>query len=186
MDITLIIRHFPWVTSIDGPVVTSLCPLSVLALQLYSNAVSCLRTSMVQMGGPEMLTHHIAAFLSVALASFTGQAHLYTLLLLSTELTTPFVNARWIYDQMVRPSMFNLCWDTSVKAICSHLLTRCMPPIVPEIPLSAQCIIWVSCYAGLEVSTYLQSEWNLSVCQLAVRQDYSVWVVLQAYVGSSN
>jgi len=55
----------------------------------------------VQMGGPEMLTHHIAAFLSVALASFTGQAHLYTLLLLSTELTTPFVNARWIYDQMV-------------------------------------------------------------------------------------
>ena len=61
-----------------------------------------------------MLTHHIAAFLSVALASFTGQAHLYTLLLLSTELTTPFVNARWIYDQMVRPSMFHLCWDTQV------------------------------------------------------------------------
>ncbi len=66
----------------------------------------------MQMGGPEMLTHHIAAFLSVALASFTGQAHLYTLLLLSTELTTPFVNARWIYDQMVRPSIFELCWDT--------------------------------------------------------------------------
>ena len=53
------------------------------------------------MGGPEMLTHHIAAFLSVALASFTGQAHLYTLLLLSTELTTPFVNGRWFIDQMV-------------------------------------------------------------------------------------
>lgn len=52
------------------------------------------------MGGPEMLTHHIAAFLSVALASFTGQAHLYTLLLLSTELTTPFVNARWYFDQL--------------------------------------------------------------------------------------
>ncbi|KAL3143270.1 hypothetical protein ABBQ38_002115 [Trebouxia sp. C0009 RCD-2024] len=64
LDITLIIRHFPW------------------------------------MGGPEMLIHHIAAFMSVALASFTGQAHLYTLLLLSTELTTPFVNARWVFDQM--------------------------------------------------------------------------------------
>lgn len=49
-----------------------------------------------------MLIHHIAAFLSVALASFTGQAHLYTLLLLSTELTTPFVNARWVFDHMVR------------------------------------------------------------------------------------
>lgn len=47
-----------------------------------------------------MLTHHIAAFLSVALASYTGQAHLYTLLLLSTELTTPFVNGRWFIDQM--------------------------------------------------------------------------------------
>ena len=53
------------------------------------------------MGGPEMLIHHIAAFLSVALASATGQAHLYTLLLLSTELTTPFVNARWVFDHMV-------------------------------------------------------------------------------------
>ena len=48
-----------------------------------------------------MLIHHIAAFMSVALASFTGQAHLYTLLLLSTELTTPFVNARWVFDHMV-------------------------------------------------------------------------------------
>lgn len=94
--------------SIDSPAATSVCPSAVHALQLYGNAVSCLRTPIVQMGGPEMLTHHIAAFLSVALASYTGQAHLYTLLLLSTELTTPFVNARWIYDQMVRPSMFNL------------------------------------------------------------------------------
>ena len=52
-----------------------------------------------------MLIHHIAAFLSVALASVTGQAHLYTLLLLSTELTTPFVNARWVFDLMVRQLM---------------------------------------------------------------------------------
>lgn len=61
------------------------------------------------MGGPEMLIHHIAAFLSVALASITGQAHLYTLLLLSTELTTPFVNARWVFDQMVR-SLDVIAW----------------------------------------------------------------------------
>lgn len=52
------------------------------------------------MGGPEMLIHHIAAFISVGLASYTKQAHMYTLLLLSTEMTTPFVNARWILDQM--------------------------------------------------------------------------------------
>jgi len=101
LDITLIIRHFPWVISAGGPAVTSVCPSAAHALQLYGKAVPCLRTYFVQMGGPEMLTHHVAAFLSVALASFTGQAHLYTLLLLSTELTTPFVNARWIYDQMV-------------------------------------------------------------------------------------
>lgn len=70
------------------------------------------------MGGPEMLTHHIAAFLSVALASFTGQAHLYTLLLLSTELTTPFVNARWIYDQMVRS---DLLLHTTPAVLCTAI-----------------------------------------------------------------
>ena len=56
----------------------------------------------LQMGGPEMLIHHVAAFLAVALSSWTQQAHMYTLILLSTEMTTPFVNGRWILDQMVR------------------------------------------------------------------------------------
>lgn len=65
------------------------------------SAEAVIRVCTLQMGGPEMLIHHIAAFISVGLASYTKQAHMYTLLLLSTEMTTPFVNARWILDQMV-------------------------------------------------------------------------------------
>ena len=75
--------------------------LSCCTLSLQQQQLSVTSFPAIQMGGPEMLTHHIAAFLSVALASYTGQAHLYTLLLLSTELTTPFVNGRWFIDQMV-------------------------------------------------------------------------------------
>lgn len=48
-----------------------------------------------------MMLHHWAAFLSVIAAAVSHQAHQYTLLLLFTELTTPFINARWIFDKLV-------------------------------------------------------------------------------------
>ena len=73
------------------------------------------------MGGPEMIVHHVAAFLSVGLASWTKQAHMYTLLLLSTEMTTPFINARWILDQMVSPRQ--LCSRTQL--LCVALACAC-------------------------------------------------------------
>ena len=57
----------------------------------------------MQMGGPEMLAHHIAAFASVYTSLSLGQAHMYTLIMLATEVTTPFVNARWILDKLVSP-----------------------------------------------------------------------------------
>ncbi|KAI7845956.1 hypothetical protein COHA_000502 [Chlorella ohadii] len=50
-------------------------------------------------GGPEMAVHHVAALVSVAAAAFQGQAHAYTLALLATECTTPFVNLRWVLDK---------------------------------------------------------------------------------------
>lgn len=83
-----------------------------------------------------MLTHHIAAFLSVALASFTGQAHLYTLLLLSTELTTPFVNARWYFDQLVNWLPGSIILTTvamSAQADAGSIyLTYSLPAYIPE------------------------------------------------------
>ena len=113
LDIGLIVRHFPWVCLNVKLVVMGLPEWHSALADCCLEADVFTRRNMVdrlQMGGPEMLTHHVAAFLSVALASFTGQAHLYTLLLLSTELTTPFVNARWMYDLMVcRPLSRPLC-----------------------------------------------------------------------------
>ncbi len=55
----------------------------------------------MQLGGWEMMLHHWAAFLSVIAAAISHQAHQYTLLLLFTELTTPFINARWVFDKLV-------------------------------------------------------------------------------------
>ena len=45
-----------------------------------------------------MGAHHVAALASVALAGLSSQGHNYTLALLATECTTPFVNARWFLD----------------------------------------------------------------------------------------
>ena len=50
---------------------------------------------------PEMAAHHIAALASVAAAAFRHHAHNYTLALLATECTTPFVNTRWLLDKAV-------------------------------------------------------------------------------------
>ena len=46
-----------------------------------------------------MEIHHIAALISVAISAFSGQGHSFVLLILSTEVTTPLVNARWLLDK---------------------------------------------------------------------------------------
>lgn len=53
-------------------------------------------------GGPELVAHHFAALAAVAAAAFRFHAHNYTLALLATECTTPFVNMRWLLDKGVR------------------------------------------------------------------------------------
>lgn len=56
-------------------------------------------------GGPEMAIHHVAALASVATAGLQQQGHNYTLAMLATEMTTPFVNLRWLLDKAVRPGL---------------------------------------------------------------------------------
>lgn len=57
-----------------------------------------------------MMMHHAVASVSLASALSSHQGHMYTLLLLATELTTPFINARWHLDAVVRliPCAFSL------------------------------------------------------------------------------
>ncbi len=49
-----------------------------------------------------MAAHHIAALASVAASAFQSQGAGYTLALLATEISTPFINARWLLDKAVR------------------------------------------------------------------------------------
>eukprot|EP00884_Botryococcus_braunii_P010620 jgi/Botrbrau1/1955/Bobra.0005s0046.1 len=71
------------------------------------------------LGGPEMVVHHTAALLSAFTAAYLGQGHMYALLLLFTECTTPFLNVRWYLDKLgmrfstaytVNGVMMTACW----------------------------------------------------------------------------
>ena len=58
-----------------------------------------LLASSLQFGNEAIALHHLAALASVLASALSGQGHAYTLLLLATEVTTPFVNARWVLDK---------------------------------------------------------------------------------------
>lgn len=63
----------------------------------------------MQMGGTEMVLHHLGSLLSVATALLTGDGHMHTLWMLSTEFTTPLINNRWWLDKMVS-ACFQRVW----------------------------------------------------------------------------
>ncbi|KAK9844819.1 hypothetical protein WJX74_007230 [Apatococcus lobatus] len=87
-----------------GPIVLRVTNASQKALGIsigyFINDITIMTLNYPELGGWEMLLHHWAAFLSVAAAAISHQAHQYTLLLLFTELTTPFINARWVFDKL--------------------------------------------------------------------------------------
>ena len=49
-----------------------------------------------------MVAHHVAAFCSVLTTVVFHETHMYTLVLLATECTTPFINFRWLLEKMVQ------------------------------------------------------------------------------------
>ncbi|KAL6992011.1 hypothetical protein U1Q18_010124 [Sarracenia purpurea var. burkii] len=50
------------------------------------------------MGGIEYIVHHSLSTIAVAYAMFTGEGHLYTFMVLISEVTTPEINMRWYLD----------------------------------------------------------------------------------------
>ncbi|CAO2182532.1 unnamed protein product, partial [Urochloa humidicola] len=50
------------------------------------------------LGGKEYLLHHGLSMYAIGLALLSGKAHMYILMVLFTEITTPFVNLRWYLD----------------------------------------------------------------------------------------
>ncbi|KAL4424130.1 hypothetical protein ABPG75_001431 [Micractinium tetrahymenae] len=87
----------------DRPFVLRTSPLSGASLGFslgyFATDLLLLVLYYPSFGGPEMGVHHLAALASVAAAALQGQAHAYTLALLATECTTPFVNVRFLLDK---------------------------------------------------------------------------------------
>ncbi|KAL5229156.1 hypothetical protein ABZP36_017421 [Zizania latifolia] len=50
------------------------------------------------LGGKEYLLHHGLSMYAICLALFSGKAHMYILMVLFSEATTPFVNLRWYLE----------------------------------------------------------------------------------------
>ncbi|KAL8055779.1 hypothetical protein ABFS82_04G077100 [Erythranthe guttata] len=50
------------------------------------------------LGGTEYVIHHGLSMYSIIQSLLSGQAHIYILMVLFTEITTPFVNLRWYLD----------------------------------------------------------------------------------------
>ncbi|KAF6260839.1 TLC domain-containing protein [Scenedesmus sp. NREL 46B-D3] len=53
-----------------------------------------------QIGTREMYIHHVVSLLSLAIAAQVHSLHVYLLMVLLTETTTPFVNLRWALDRL--------------------------------------------------------------------------------------
>ena len=86
----MILWYFP---SLGGKEFVSLhyyYPVSEQDLSLlifFRSAVNILTTL--------QLLHHGLSMYAICLALFSGKAHMYILMVLFTEATTPFVNLRW-------------------------------------------------------------------------------------------
>uniref|UniRef100_A0A2P2JZR3 TLC domain-containing protein n=1 Tax=Rhizophora mucronata TaxID=61149 RepID=A0A2P2JZR3_RHIMU len=51
-----------------------------------------------ELGGLEYVLHHCLSMYSILLSLISGQGQIYILMVLFTEITTPFVNLRWYLD----------------------------------------------------------------------------------------
>ncbi len=56
---------------------------------------------LLQLGGTEMILHHVGSLASVVTAIVSGNCHMHALWMLMTEFTTPFINLRWWFDKAV-------------------------------------------------------------------------------------
>lgn len=54
------------------------------------------------LAAPEIVVHHALALLSLGVAAQVRLLHVYLLVVVLSELTTPFVNARWLLDKAGR------------------------------------------------------------------------------------
>jgi len=78
-------------------------PKGIHGFYLFAGSASFFMVDLViitwwwnQMGGFGFVAHHIGAILPLALGTYYEQMHFYGLWILTTEISTPFVNTRWM------------------------------------------------------------------------------------------
>lgn len=121
-------------------------------------AVDFISTVKYNMGGTEMLLHHLGSLMSVTTALVTGDCHCHTLWMLVTEFTTPLINNRWWLDKMelkhsqlyvinglailvswifarmaVFPPFFYVVWKTRDQIFVITHLSKFLATVVPII-----------------------------------------------------
>ncbi|VAH81206.1 unnamed protein product [Triticum turgidum subsp. durum] len=75
------------------------------------------------LGGKEFLLHHGLSMYAICLALFSGKAHMYILMVLFTEATTPFVNLRW-YLEVAGQKDHNLYLYNGLAMFVGWLIAR--------------------------------------------------------------
>ncbi|XP_072954406.1 uncharacterized protein [Typha angustifolia] len=75
------------------------------------------------LGGKEYILHHGLSMYAILLALLSGKAHIYILMVLFTEATTPFVNLRW-YLELAGQKNSNLYIYNGVALFFGWLVAR--------------------------------------------------------------
>ncbi|KAM6573360.1 hypothetical protein CsatA_017440 [Cannabis sativa] len=85
-----------------GPVTFKSSPLSTFVLGVsvgyFLTDIAMIFWFYPDLGGLEYVVHHLLSIVSLAYAMLTGEAQLYTYMVLISETTTPGINLRWYLD----------------------------------------------------------------------------------------
>ncbi|KAH6788659.1 TRAM protein [Perilla frutescens var. hirtella] len=85
-----------------GPITLRSSTISISALGVsvgyFLSDLSMIIWRYPSLGGMEYVFHHLISLMSVAYAMLTGEAQIYTYMVLISEATTPSINLRWYLD----------------------------------------------------------------------------------------
>nr|KJB69047.1 hypothetical protein B456_011G050300 [Gossypium raimondii] len=106
-DLTQLISNFysktyPGLTKIQRVEWNNRSPLSTFGLGVsvgyFVSDLAMILWLYPSLGGIEYVIHHSLSGIAVAYSMFTGEAQLYTYMVLISEVTTPEINIRWYLD----------------------------------------------------------------------------------------
>mmetsp|Transcript_18972 Transcript_18972/g.32443 ORF Transcript_18972/g.32443 Transcript_18972/m.32443 type:complete len:286 (+) Transcript_18972:32-889(+) len=109
----------------DVPMIlrTNATTFAALGISFGYFLIDFVSTFKYNMGGAEMVLHHLGSLLSVGVALLTGQGHMHTVWMLVTEFTTPLINNRWWLDKMEMKTSPLYVWN-GIAVLVSWVVAR--------------------------------------------------------------